>query len=90
MAYKDGRYREIFNAARSNALNPEEIVTYSQSLEKLRDTKAGIVFAADKARAEGEKKKLKQIVITLRRKGFDDIVIADMLNESIDTISLIS
>lgn len=113
IAYREGRYRDIFNAARSNTLNPEEIVAYSQSLEKLRDTRAGILFAADKARAEGraegiaegmakgiaegraegraegEKNKLKQIVVALRHRGYDDIVIADMLNEPVDAIALI-
>ena len=44
---------EIFEAARSNRLREEEKIAYSQSLEKLRDTQAGIRFAADKAREEG-------------------------------------
>ena len=54
LAYKEGRFAEIFEAARSNRLREEEKIAYSQSLEKLRDTQAGIRFAADRAREEGE------------------------------------
>ena len=53
LAYKEGRFAEIFEAARSNRLRDDEKIAYSQSLEKLRDTQAGIRFAADKAREEG-------------------------------------
>lgn len=53
LAYREGRFAEIFEAARSNRLREDEKIAYSQSLEKLRDTQAGIIFAADKARAEG-------------------------------------
>ena len=56
LAYREGRFAEIFEAARSNRLREEEKIAYSQSLEKLRDTQAGIRFAADSARAEGEAK----------------------------------
>ena len=53
LAYREGRFAEIFEAARSNRLREEEKIAYSQSLEKLRDTQAGIRFASDKAREEG-------------------------------------
>ena len=53
LAYKEGRFAEIFEAARSNRLREDEKIAYSQSLEKLRDTQAGIRFAADRAREEG-------------------------------------
>ena len=53
VAYRQGHFAEIFEAARSSRLKDEEKVAYSQSLDKLRDTQAGIRFAADKAREEG-------------------------------------
>ena len=53
LAYREGRFAEIFEAARSNRLKADEKIAYSQSLEKLRDTQAGIQFAADRAREEG-------------------------------------
>lgn len=55
MAYREGNFKEIFRAARSSELGKDQVVAYSQSLAKLRDTQAGIVFAADKAREEGRK-----------------------------------
>lgn len=60
LAYREGRYPEIFDAARSNQLKKDEVILYSQSLQKLRDTQRGIQYAADRAaesaRAEGEAK----------------------------------
>ena len=53
LAYREGRFSEIFEAARSSRLKEDEKVAYSQSLDKLRDTQAGIQFAADQARNEG-------------------------------------
>lgn len=53
LAYREGNYADIFEAARSSRLRDEEKIAYSQSLEKLRDTRRGITFAADKAREEG-------------------------------------
>ncbi|MDE5870330.1 MAG: Rpn family recombination-promoting nuclease/putative transposase, partial [Muribaculaceae bacterium] len=52
IAYREGRFTEIFDAARSSRLNSDEIVTYSQSLEKLRDTQLGIRYAAEQASAK--------------------------------------
>ena len=49
LAYREGRFTEIFEAARSSRLKKEEIVAYSQSLEKLRDTQLGIQYAAERA-----------------------------------------
>lgn len=54
LAYREGKFADIFEAARSNRLRDEEKVAYSQSLEKLRDTQKGILFAADRAREEGK------------------------------------
>lgn len=58
LAYKEGNFAEIFEAARSSLLNENEIIAYSQSLEKLRDTQVGIKYAADKARAEARERAL--------------------------------
>ena len=58
LAYQEGNFTEIFDAARSNRLRDEEIVAYSQSLEKLRDTQLGIKYAADRASAEARAKAL--------------------------------
>ncbi len=54
LAYREGKFAEIFDAARSNRLREDEKVAYSNSLEKLRDTQKGILFAADRAREEGK------------------------------------
>lgn len=53
VAYRTGKFNEIFDAARSTNLKEDEIVPYSQSLDKLRDIQAGILYAADEAREKG-------------------------------------
>ena len=72
VAYRQGHFAEIFEAARSSRLKDEEKVAYSQSLDKLRDTQAGIRFAADKAReegrAEGEARGIQMSMIKIAKK----------------------
>ena len=58
LAYREGRFTEIFEAARSSRLRKEDIIPYSQSLEKLRDTQRGIQYATDLAREEARAKGL--------------------------------
>lgn len=52
LAYREGNFTEIFEAARSSRLRKDEMIAYSQSLEKLRDTQRGIQYAAEQASAE--------------------------------------
>ncbi|MBD5262606.1 MAG: hypothetical protein HDS39_00845 [Bacteroides sp.] len=65
-------YDVYCEAARSSRLKDEEKVAYSQSLDKLRDTQAGIRFAADKAReegrAEGEARGIQMSMIKIAKK----------------------
>lgn len=85
-AYKEGRYPEFFEAARSNNLTQHEVVAYSQSLEKLRETQAGYRYAADRAREEGLEKGREEgreegilsIVRIMRAKGLDDMTICNL------------
>ncbi|MDE6007992.1 MAG: hypothetical protein K2G90_02175 [Muribaculaceae bacterium] len=61
-AYTEGNYSELFDAARSSELREEEVVYYSQSLEKLRETQRGIEYAAEEAaRVAAEKAERKGI-----------------------------
>ncbi|MDE6792258.1 MAG: Rpn family recombination-promoting nuclease/putative transposase [Muribaculaceae bacterium] len=61
-AYTEGNYTEMFDAARSSELREEEVVYYSQSLEKLRETQRGIEYAAEEAaRVAAEKAERKGI-----------------------------
>ena len=53
LAYREGHFPKIFDAARSNRLSQVETIRYSDSLQKLRDTQAGIAFTAKKNREEG-------------------------------------
>ena len=43
----------MFQAARAKHLTDDQVIAYSDSLAKLRDTQAGIAYAAEKSRAEG-------------------------------------
>lgn len=90
LAYREGRFEEIFEAARSNRLRNEEKVAYSQSLDKLRDTQAGIQFAAERARAEGEAKGraegIAAVAVNLLRKGMDIELVASATGLSLEKI----
>ncbi|MDE6653466.1 MAG: Rpn family recombination-promoting nuclease/putative transposase [Muribaculaceae bacterium] len=48
-AYREGKYAEVFDAARSNNLRPDDMVEYSKSLDKLRDIQRGIKYEAERA-----------------------------------------
>lgn len=58
LAYIEGKYADMFEAAKSNSLKKDEIVRYSESLEYFRDVKAGIRFAAENASKEARQKAL--------------------------------
>lgn len=55
--YKSGEYRDLFDASEIKSLAEEEMVLYSQSYAKMRETELAIEYAANeakvKARAEG-------------------------------------
>ena len=76
LAYREGRFSEIFEAARSNRLRDDEKILYSQSLEKLRDTQRGIQYAADRAadraRAEGRAETLREKAEEARKMGLSE------------------
>ncbi len=58
LAYTEGRYPEIFEAAKSNRLKDSDIILYSQSLAKLREDQRMIEYAVDKAKKDAMEKGL--------------------------------
>ena len=60
IAYKEGRYKDMFEASRINSLREEEYIRYSDSLEKLRETQAGIKYEAMMASREARAKALEE------------------------------
>ena len=58
IAYKEGRYKDMFEAARINTLNEDNAVRYSDSLTKLRDVQRGMVYHAHIASEEARAKAL--------------------------------
>lgn len=54
LAYTEGRFAEIFEAARTSCLTESDTIAYSDSLEKLRETQAGFQYAAEEALKKGE------------------------------------
>ncbi len=99
LAYREGKFADIFEAARSSRLRDEEKVAYSQSLEKLRDTQKGILFAAERAReegkeagyaegrAEGRVEGLRESAIKMLKAGVDVDFIQEMTGLSHDEIN---
>lgn len=51
--YRDGGYKDLFNAAESTHLAAEDVVLYSQSLSRLRSLQAGLDYRYEEGRAEG-------------------------------------
>lgn len=60
IAYKEGRYKDMFEAARINTLNEDNAVRYSDSLTKLRDIQRGIKYEAMIASEDARAKALEE------------------------------
>ncbi len=98
LAYRQGKYPEIFEAARSNRLREDQMVAYSESLERLRDTQKGIKYMADKSRAEGRAegiaegvaKTKSEIVVKMLEKDFTPELIASLTGLSLAEIAKIN
>lgn len=54
--YKAGGYENLFEAAESKKIAAEDVVLYSQSLERLRSYQAGVDYAAEQSWASGLEK----------------------------------
>ncbi|MBD5328492.1 MAG: hypothetical protein HDS03_01155 [Bacteroides sp.] len=54
--YLEGGYEKIFEAAESNRLVAEDVVLYSQSLDRIRAYQAGIDYAAEQSMEKGMEK----------------------------------
>lgn len=106
LAYREGNFADIFEAARSNRLREDETIAYSQSLEKLRDTQKGILFAAERAReegweqgraegretgyAEGREKALRELALKMLRTGLNPNFIQEMTGLTAEEIQSLS
>lgn len=51
-AYKSGDFKEYFEAAETASMVNEDVVAYSQSLQKLRSIEAGVRYARQEAKEE--------------------------------------
>lgn len=98
LAYQEGNFTEIFDAARSSHLKKDDIILYSQSLEAFRETQRGIQYAADRAREQGrmegrmegreeERRRIIGIALKAKKKGIYSIdQISDLTGLSVDFI----
>lgn len=55
-ASEDGKYEELFRAAESDQIAAEDVVPYSQSVERLRAYQAGIDYATEQSWVSGVEK----------------------------------
>ena len=69
IAYKEGRYKDMFEAARINTLNEDNAVRYSDSLTKLRDIQRGIKYEAMIASEDARAKALEEGLAKGRAEG---------------------
>ncbi len=58
LAYLEGKYKAMFEAARSNNIKGDDIIRYHESLAYFREVQAGIRFAAKNASKEAREKAL--------------------------------
>lgn len=88
LAYREGNFVDIFEAARSNRLREDETIAYSQSLEKLRDTQKGIPW--EEGRAEGREKALRESALKMLRADLEPNFIQEMTGLTLEEIHLLS
>ena len=88
--YKDGGYDDLFRAAESADIVGEEMVRYSESLDRLRSYQAGVDYAAEKSRLEGiqegMEKGVEKVAMRLIKSGMDDMLIASMTDLTLEQI----
>ena len=58
--FKDGRYKELFDAAESSNIVGEEAVRYNQSLSHLREIENGFVYQYEEGKKEGIEQGIEQ------------------------------
>lgn len=83
IAYKEGRYKEMFEAARINTLNEDNAVRYSDSLTKLQDIQRGIKYEALLASEEARAKGLEEGMAKGRAEGMAEGLSQGGMNERI-------
>lgn len=82
LAYREGRFTEIFEAARSSRLRDDQIVDYSKSLERLRDTQKGMEFIAAKERAAGREEGKAEEKVEIARNLLASGISLDVISSS--------
>lgn len=58
--YKSGNYEDIFKASETELMANEEVVAYSQSLQKLHDIQSGMDYLREKSYTEGHEEGRRQ------------------------------
>ena len=96
--YKEGGYEELFDAAESASIVGEEMVRYSESLDRLRSYQAGVDYASERSRLEGiqegiekgKKEGLKagkeQIAVRMIKSGMPDMMIFNITELPLEKI----
>ena len=79
--YKAGGYENLFDAAESRKIASEDVVLYSQSLERLRSYQAGVDYAAEQSWASGLEKGR-----NLLKSGMSKEMVASATGLSLDRI----
>ena len=79
LSYIEGKYAEVFEAARSTNLKDTETIAYSQSLDKLNETIAGFRYAKEEGielgKAEGRAETLQEKAQQAKEMGLSDDII---------------
>ncbi|MBD5427680.1 MAG: hypothetical protein HDR38_09055, partial [Treponema sp.] len=100
--YKEGGYEELFDAAESASIVGEEMVRYSESLDRLRSYQAGVDYSRlegiqegmekgmkagmEKGKKEGMKAGKEQIAVRMIKNGMTDMMILNITELPLDKI----
>ena len=80
-AYRDGRYTDVFEAARSNRLRPDDMVEYRKSLDRLRDIQRGIKYETENARRKALEEGRAEEKIEIARKMISSGINTEMISD---------
>ncbi len=88
--YKSKEYKEIFDAAETGNMVQEEMVAYSQSLQKLQDIQSGIDYARQESYNDGlikgRKEGLRESAVKMIKAGLEIDFIHQMTSLPIEEI----
>ncbi len=87
LAYREGNFNEIFDAARSSRLSKDDIIPQRQSLEYLRDQQRALEYAKEEYFEKGREVERVTVARKLKDMHMSDKDIMQVTGLSLDQIN---